>query len=115
MERESMNGVSGFRSIAQAIAILSLILVAVSNPGLAQTVSPLSLQTAPAHAAGQSATLLPDGRWILVGGTASGAVTGAISIAGSSGAQPLALQLQFPRTGHSATVLPDGRVFVFGG
>jgi RHS repeat-associated protein len=63
-------------------------------------------------AAGQSRTVLPDGRILLAGGDAAGDVwiqdprTGAATSVG---------RLSVPRAGHTATVLPDGSVIVLGG
>src|SRR5687768_2541436 len=77
---------------------------------------------APPTSTGQSATLLPDGRWLFIGGTQSNAPTGAIytsdaaSSAGSS-AKPTKSRgsLIHPRQSHTATVLPDGTVLIVGG
>jgi RHS repeat-associated protein len=69
----------------------------------------------PAHATGQTATLLPTGQWLLVGGFISGQAVDTIALADLSGTQPLSLQLLIPRSGHTTTVLPDGSLFVFGG
>ena len=64
---------------------------------------------APVTPHGQSATLLPDGRWLLIGGFANGAVSGDIS------APSISAKLQYPRHSHTATVLPDGMVLILGG
>jgi len=71
----------------------------------------------PARQPGQSATLLPDGRWLLVGGTsANGTEANAFIFDPVTGSTtPLLLQLQQPRSGHTATVLPDGSVLLVGG
>lgn len=72
----------------------------------------------PAHDAGQSATLLPDSRWLLVGGLFDGKPSGALILRGSSSSSPapaLPATLAHPRTNHTATVLPDGTVLIFGG
>lgn len=78
------------------------------------------LVQAPSHSAGQSATLLPNGRWLLVGGTASGSVSGTIQIEDLTDAAHPSVQnalknLAVPRAGHTATVLPDGTVLILGG
>jgi RHS repeat-associated protein len=76
---------------------------------------------APAAARGQSATLLPDGRWMLAGGLQSGAASAAVFIQDEQALreplrlQPLAGKMLQARSGHSATVLPDGSVLILGG
>lgn len=62
---------------------------------------------------GQSATQLPDGRWLLLGGEGSSA--SALSIVGEQGETVARKTASVPRGHHTATVLPDGRVLVFGG
>lgn len=62
---------------------------------------------------GQSATQLPDGRWLLLGG--EGAAASALSIVDEQGETLAVKTTSVPRTHHTATVLPDGRILVFGG
>lgn len=71
----------------------------------------------PPLVAGQSATLLPDGRWLLVGGEDKEGPLDRASLTDSrTGARtPLAKTLQVARAGHTATLLPDGRVLILGG
>ncbi|MBD0369820.1 MAG: Ig-like domain-containing protein [Pyrinomonadaceae bacterium] len=71
----------------------------------------------PALAAGQAATLLPDGRWLLSGGESDAGPlsTAAIKDARTGETSQLPNGLQQPRAWHSATVLPDGNVLVYGG
>lgn len=76
-------------------------------------------QPTPTTLPGQSATLLPDGRWLIVGGP--GKASGTISTRDlrAEGRQartaPLSARLVHPRSGHTATVLPDGTVLLLGG
>jgi RHS repeat-associated protein len=66
---------------------------------------------------GASATLLPDGRWLLLGGQgAQGALSAAtIWDPQTQSSTPLSRHLQQARAWHSATVLPDSTVLIFGG
>src|SRR5262245_8465398 len=66
---------------------------------------------------GQSSTLLPDGRLLLLGGEGQkGPVsTAAILDPTSSAITPLSTALLQPRAWHSATLLPTGKVLIFGG
>lgn len=66
---------------------------------------------------GQSVTLLPDGRQLLLGGESPEGVRAEASAAASRAERPtpLASGLRHARAWHSATVLPDGRVLIFGG
>jgi RHS repeat-associated protein len=67
-----------------------------------------------ATAGGPTATRLPDGRWLLVGGTGSEAR--AMLWDPSSGtATPTGGSLHVPRAEHSATMLSDGTVLIAGG
>lgn len=69
----------------------------------------------PLPAPGQSVTLLPDGRFLLLGGEGQGGSTA--FVINRDGEAPMALPVgpRVPRGHHSATVLPDGKVLVFGG
>jgi hypothetical protein len=72
---------------------------------------------APTPLPGQSATLLPDGRWLLLGGEGPrGAVeTAEVWDPRTGQTTPLAQDLHHRRAWHSATVMPDGSVLVLGG
>jgi RHS repeat-associated protein len=65
----------------------------------------------------QSATLLPDGHVLLLGGLdgSSQPVGDAYVVDSANHAEKLSVGLVNPRAGHTATVLPDGTVLVFGG
>jgi hypothetical protein len=66
---------------------------------------------------GQTTTLLPDGRLLLLGGVTQGKVSGAGAIEDpfSGTSVVLAIPMSVPRAGHTATVLPDGTVLIIGG
>ena len=66
---------------------------------------------------GQSVTLLPDGRELLLGGESPEGPRSVAAVVSSRDEKPtpLASRLHQGRAWHSATVLPDGRVFIFGG
>lgn len=71
----------------------------------------------PPSFAGQTATLLPDGRWLLAGGLDVPGPRATLEMWDPQARTltPLAASLQVPRAWHTATVLPDGRVAVIGG
>src|SRR5215216_5526559 len=66
---------------------------------------------------GQSATLLPDGRTLLIGGEEANGPVATASIRDPRTLEviPLADGLSQARAWHSATMLPDGKILVFGG
>lgn len=66
---------------------------------------------------GQSVTLLPDGRQLLLGGESPEGARGEALVADARAERPtrLSSRLRHARAWHSATVLPDGRVLIFGG
>ena len=67
--------------------------------------------------AGQSATLLPDGRWLLLGGEGEGGAQAGAYIKDAQTGEVRALGggLLTARASHTATLLPDGAVLVLGG
>jgi RHS repeat-associated protein len=69
----------------------------------------------PAPATGQTSTLLPDGRLLLLGGEAVPQTTAAIKDPRTGVLNALPVKLNQARTGHSATMLPDGQVLILGG
>ena len=66
---------------------------------------------------GQTATLLPDGRTLLIGGESHDGPTDATAISDPRSGEPIQLnnKLHQARAWHSATMLPDGRVLIVGG
>lgn len=65
---------------------------------------------------GQSSTLLPDGRSLLVGGADPNSKPSALAYLLDRSGQVISLpSLQVARAGHTASLLPDGTVFIFGG
>ena len=65
---------------------------------------------------GQTATLLADGRLLVVGGIGPEGTLSTASLTDPLTGQTLPLpNMREARAWHSATVLPDGRVFIFGG
>ena len=91
--------------------------VQLSWPAVVQQV-PVATVTPPAPILdGQSATLLPDGTWLLLGGQGKGGAVASASIANvrSGTAKSLSYGLAFARAWHTATLLPDGTVLIAGG
>ena len=74
------------------------------------------MSTPPITLPGQTATLLGDGRWLLLGGLHAGQAiaTGGLLDPGTGTAAPVG-DLAVARSGHSATTLPDGSVLILGG
>lgn len=68
-------------------------------------------------AQGQSATLLPNGRWLIIGGQGPSGPVGAAYIWDTGSGQTTILpgQLDHPRAWHTATLLPDSTVLIIGG
>lgn len=93
-----------------ALVVLALLLVPA-------TTGPQLIDAGPSLAPGQTATLLPDGRWLLLGGEGrSGPVADAATWDPRTQASvPLAAGLHTARAWYTATVLPDGRVLIVGG
>jgi len=69
----------------------------------------------PVAAPGQAVTQLPNGSWMLTGGTIGGQVSDTITVQAGSEGGAFSASLIYARSGHSATVLPNGSVFIFGG
>src|SRR5439155_19248626 len=81
------------------------------------SLNPQNVPSAPSLLPGQSATTLPDGKWLLVGGETSKGSLSTVSIwdPRTNITSQLSSQLQNARAWHTATMLPDGTVFIFGG
>src|SRR5882724_9858512 len=73
----------------------------------------------PLTSIGQSATLLPEGRWLLIGGQATKQFkpsASAVVLDPANGrGTPLAAEMRQARAGHTANLLPDGSILILGG
>src|SRR5262245_41667506 len=77
---------------------------------------PQSVRAGASTPPGQTSTLLPDGRVLILGGQgAQGPTRTAVIYDPSTGATTTLTSLQPARAWHTATVLPDGTVLVLGG
>ncbi len=96
---------------------MALLLVAVGVVVLASPPGGPQGAQGPIAVPGQSATLLPDGRWLLVGGEGAAGPVGTALIwdVRRSRLTPLGSGVAYPRAWHTATVLPDGTVLIAGG
>src|SRR6266567_5253938 len=66
---------------------------------------------------GQTTTLLPNGKWLLIGGESALGVVATVAVKDpkSDAVTELKTGLLHARAWHTATLLPDGMVLVFGG
>ncbi len=103
----------GKLTVAITVLIASLFVVLVPF----YPVTPQSQPQVPTLLPGQSATLLADGRWLLVGGESpNGSLrTAAIWNPTTGRTTRLDAGLRDARAWHTATVLPDGTILIFGG
>jgi RHS repeat-associated protein len=104
------------RMKAGVVRLTGALLVAASILLLPSVSDPQSSGTAQL-ASGQSATLLPDGRWLVLGGEGPSGPLASASL-WDPRTQTLTLLssgLLQARAGHTATILPDGTVLVIGG
>jgi RHS repeat-associated protein len=93
-------------------------LIATKAPGARNAKSPLAARVQAARVLpGQTVTLLPDGRSLLIGGQSANGPQDEIAISDPRTGEPVSLKnrLHHARAWHSATMLPDGRVLIFGG
>jgi hypothetical protein len=91
------------------LVAVSLLMVGTAN---GRVTKPTSAQAPTVN--GQSATLLPDGRWLLLGGVG---VEGMVALLDPVSGERMVLPSQpgRPRAWHSATLLADGAVLIAGG
>ncbi len=106
-----MNRKSLIRILAVAFFLGFTAIVALAQPQQS------SLVNGAAPAAGQTATLLPDGNLLLVGGAGpDGRPLADVVVFDVQRNEPRSqATLNFPRSWHTATVLPDGTVLILGG
>jgi RHS repeat-associated protein len=102
-------------SILGVAVVFALAMALSTEKAVADDAIPSALAMRPATSPGQSATLLPNGQWLLIGGTVNGEVVASISSSDGSEGVGFPAALNYARSGQSATVLPNGTVLVFGG
>jgi RHS repeat-associated protein len=124
--KHSMNRRERFilRNLLGLLSLIAVLLVpfatASAQVGVGASTPTLQsiLGNPPATAPGQSATLLPDGQWLLLGGTAANgqpvAIAKLLDVATGT-TETLSQSLVIARTAHTATLLPNGMVIVLGG
>jgi hypothetical protein len=97
------------RSAAVWIAIGCVVLGAASAGGADEVAAGIAV--------GRSATLLPDGRWLMLGGLGANGPMGKAAIwdPRDGSTVELSTRLARPRAWHTATLLADGTVLVLGG
>jgi RHS repeat-associated protein len=104
-----------YRSRLSALAI-AVALAAGSSWSQRGTLGAEPPQATGPRVLGQSATLMPDGRWLLIGGLRpDGSAAPSVLVDGRGTVTPVPAALHEPRSGHSATLLPDGTVLIIGG
>ncbi len=110
-----------FLKIAAVMAVATIWAIAPTRGVAGETLSTAQASryalSTPPTASGQSATLLPDGAWLLLGGELQGHVSNAAEIYDPESGKTTMLgsTLDVARAWHTATLLPSGEVFVFGG
>src|SRR5262245_50428408 len=110
-KRSLASSVSAVLGLVAGVALLASVVTLVRAPAAE------SRTDASATAAGASATLLPDGRWLLLGGERGHRVraTAVLTDPRTGTTTVLPAGLGIARAWHTATVLPDGTVLVLGG
>jgi RHS repeat-associated protein len=107
----------GLMRLCGVLAIAALVLGLTASRWTGASAGPLEAQVAQTQStapAGQSATRLPDGRWLLAGGEGATG-TAVLWDPSTRTATPTTGSLQAPRAWHSATLLADGTVLLLGG
>ena len=91
---------------------ISLLLIVLLSLFISSSIGPQNIL----ETVGESVTLLPDGRWLRVGGEGPSSPLATASIWDAlTGTTTSLNELQHARSRHSATMLPDGTVLVLGG
>src|SRR3990167_1415823 len=91
---------------------ISLLLIVLLSLFISSSIGPQNIL----ETVGESDTLLPDGRWLRVGGEGPSSPLATASIWDAlTGTTTSLNELQHARSRHSATMLPDGTVLVLGG
>ena len=111
MTSNSIHSSSCVRALRLSVAIVGLVLI-----GAPDGAAVGALATSSQPPAGQSTTLLPDGRTLLVGGVGpDGPLATASATNPATGQSVVVGRLRQPRAWHTATLLPDGSVAILGG
>ncbi|MCP1456107.1 RHS repeat-associated core domain-containing protein [Pseudomonas kilonensis] len=99
------------------LLIAWLALAMVSPQVIAASAIGSAADSVPARHADEAATLLPDGRWLLSGGSENGVTLATLTVVDpvTNSDTHFAGSLNLPRKGHTATLLPDGTVLIVGG
>src|SRR3954468_3386154 len=101
-----------FGSARKALCFALVLVFGFSSTGIAQVIA--SGQLAAARR-GHTATVLQDGKIVVVGGENGAGAVGVVELYDPGTRTFSSLDALLARTDHSATLLPDGRVLVAGG
>jgi len=103
-----------YRTLLAALSIAAALWVDASQPG--RGILDARAAQPRVRIPGQSATLMPDGRWLLIGGLRpDGSAAPPVLVDPRGVDTPVAAALHEQRTGHTATLLADGTVLIIGG